>query len=180
MMDMRFVFRVVLAAIALLQFVAVGAPPAEATIGVGDKAPAVTLPNWEGHSVNLADLRGKVVVIDFWASWCSVCRHALPALDAMSRRFAASPVVVVGINIDKGRAMADRFLAEHLPAPAMLLLHDPQAAVLARFGAEGMPAIYVVDANGIIRLAESGYTPERLRAVERVVAQYLPRASETR
>ncbi len=174
---MRSIRRVRLVALGLALFLSVGGLPASAKITVGDGVPAVTLLNWQGQPVNLADLRGKVLVIDFWASWCGVCRQALPALDAMSRRFAASPVVVVGINIDKSRDMADRFLAEHLPAPAMLLLRDPQADVLARFGADGMPAIYVVDANGIVRLAESGYTVERLRVVENVVAQYLPLAS---
>lgn len=160
--------------VALLLFVAVGPPPAYARVTIGDAVPAVNLLNWDGQAVNLGEQRGKVVVIDFWASWCVVCRQALPALDAISRRFTGFPVVVMGINIDKARSMADRFLAEHLPAPAMLLLQDPKAEVLARFGAEGMPAIYVVDPSGIVRVAESGYAPERLTAVERAIAQYLP------
>jgi thiol-disulfide isomerase/thioredoxin len=174
--SMRSAWRLQFVFAALLLFVAAG-PPAHAKVTVGDTVPAVNLVNWDGQSVNLADLRGKVVVIDFWASWCGVCRQALPALDAIGQRFAKSGVVVVGINIDRTGAMADRFLAEHLPAPTMLLLRDPEAEVLARFGADGMPAIYVVDPNGIVRLAESGYAPERLTAVENVVAQYLPQAS---
>ena len=149
---------------------------AGAKIGVGDQAPEVVLPDWDGHSVDLKAWRGKVVVLDFWASWCLVCREALPVLEGVGRRFADMPVVVVGVNIDKSRAPAERFLAEHLPAPRMLLLWDSEAQMLARFGAEGMPAVYVIDPNGIVRLAESGYTPGREAAVERVIRQYLPQA----
>lgn len=175
---MRFALRSQLVVMALLLLMAAGPPRANAKITVGDTMPAITLLNWEGHAVNLAALRGKVVVIDFWASWCVVCRQALPAVDAISHRYAGAPVVVVGINIDKERSMADRFLTERLPAPTMLLLRDPEAEVLARFGADGMPAIYVVDPTGIVRFAESGYAPERLTAVEKVITQYLPQTPD--
>jgi thiol-disulfide isomerase/thioredoxin len=165
--------------LAVLLLVAAAAPPALAKVGVGDPVPAIHLRNWEGQSVDLATLRGKVVVIDFWASWCAVCRQALPSLDAMSRRFAGAPVLVLGINIDKAPSTADHFLAEYMPTHTMMLLRDPGAEALARFGAEGMPAIYVVDPKGIVRFAESGYAPERLTAVENVIRQYLPQASDT-
>ncbi len=153
-------------------------PIAQAKIVVGDEVPGLTLVNWSGQPVRLTDLRGKVVVIDFWASWCAVCRQALPALDSLSRRLGRGPVVVVGINIDQTPATADRFLRDYLPAPAMMLWRDPQAEALSRFGAEGMPAIYVVDPQGIVRLAESGYAPERLTAVEDIVSRYLPQAAD--
>ena len=162
---------------ALLLLEGARARPAPAKIIIGDAVPAIKLLDWEGQPVNLADLRGKIVVIDFWASWCAVCREALPSVDAISRRFAGASVVVIGINIDQTPSMADHFLADYLPVRSMMLLRDPEAEALARFGAEGMPAIYVVDPQGIVRFAESGYRPERLTAVENAVAQYLPQAS---
>ncbi len=153
---------------------------AEAKVGVGDELPDLKLTSWDGQPVSLAGLRGKVVVIDFWASWCVACRDALPALDALSRRFASGSVVVVGINIDQTAAMADRFLHDHLPTPHLQLWRDPQADALARFGAAGMPALYVVDPHGVVRFVDSGYAPERLAAVEEIVARYLPQAADSR
>src|SRR5215470_2525184 len=96
---------------ALLLAAVLGATVAHAdALRVGDTMPPLTLPDWQGRPVNLADLRGKVVVIDFWASWCQPCRQALPDLNAMSRAHAAAGLVVVAINIDKNIGSADRFL----------------------------------------------------------------------
>ncbi len=140
-----------------------------AAVGVGDRVPEVSLPDWQGGTTSLAAHRGQVVLIDFWASWCATCRTALPGVDAIARRHPGKGLVVLGIDIDGDRAAAERFLAEHLPHPALTLLRDPDGAVLARFGAAGMPALYVVDRQGIVRLAEAGYAPERLAAIEQIV-----------
>ena len=112
---MRYALRSQLVVIALLLLMAAGPSPAGARITVGDTVPSINLLNWEGQAVNLAELRGKVVVIDFWASWCVVRRQALPALEAISRRFAGSPVMVVAINIDKERSMATAFSPHACP-----------------------------------------------------------------
>jgi len=135
----------------------------------GDLLPAATLADWQGGSVDLDAWRGRVVIIDFWASWCQVCRAALPELDAISRRHASEGLVVLAVNIDKQRTPAERFLSEYLPEPAVTLLRDPEGALFARFGAQGMPALYVVDRAGVVRLAESGYSPQRLPNIERAV-----------
>ncbi len=63
------------------------------------------------------------------------------------------------------------------PAPALTVLYDPDGGVLARYGAEGMPALFVIDRGGVVRLAEAGYTPERLGLVERTVAALLGAAT---
>ena len=102
-------FRSVIAALLL---VAVAAPPACAKVTVGEAVPAINLLNWEGQPINLRDLRGQVVVIDFWASWCTLCRQALPALDALNQRHAGAPIAVIGINIDRERTTAEHFLAD--------------------------------------------------------------------
>jgi cytochrome c biogenesis protein CcmG/thiol:disulfide interchange protein DsbE len=142
-------------------------------VRVGDGLPAVTLFDWQGGAVDLAALRPRVMIVDFWASWCLPCREALPELNAIGQRHAAAGLQVVAVNIDKARAAAETFLQSRVPTPAMTLLHDPTGAALARYGAAGMPALYVVDQRGVVRLVESGFTVEELRSVEQLVARLL-------
>jgi peroxiredoxin len=140
-------------------------------------APPFTLPNWAGQPVSLQAFRGTVVLLDFWASWCSVCEAALPALDAIARRRKPEGLEVLAVNVDGSRRRADAFLAERLPRPAMTLLHDPDAAVLARYGAPGMPALYLIDRDGIVRRLETGFAPARLDEVEVAITALLRAAS---
>jgi thiol-disulfide isomerase/thioredoxin len=164
--------RIVLSGLLLVLVVSV-ATGVQAVVRVGDELAAVTLVDWQGRAVKLAATPGQVTLVDFWASWCQPCRDALPRLDALSRRYAAEGLRVFAINIDQTRAPADAFLQAHLPTPAMTLLHDPDGVVLARYGAGGMPALYVVDQRGIVRLVETGFTADKLREVERLVADLL-------
>lgn len=146
--------------------------------GVGDRAPAFTIDDWQGHSVSLASFRGKIVCVDFWASWCVACMQALPALDAIGRHHRSAGLEILAVNIDEDRAKADRFLAERLREPSVTPLRDPGGNLLARFGAEGMPALYLIDRDGVVRLVESGYSPDHLDRVERTIAELL-RAPES-
>jgi thiol-disulfide isomerase/thioredoxin len=143
-----------------------------AGVRAGDPAPGFTLPDWEGRRVALADFRGKPVCIDFWASWCTSCKAALPALDALARRHGA--VAFLAVNVDRDRDAAERFLTEHLPTHALVLLRDPTSTVLSRYGAAGMPALYLVDSDGVVRLAEGGYGPEGLDRLERTLGALAP------
>lgn len=142
-------------------------------VGVGYRAPAFTLEDWEGHPVSLVSFRGKVVCVDFWASWCVACTQALPALDAIGRRHRSAGLEILAVNIDEDRAKADRFLAERLREPSLTPLRDPGGNLLARFGAKGMPALYLIDRDGVVRLVDSGYSPDQLDLVERKLAELL-------
>jgi len=144
-------------------------------VRVGDELPVATLTDWEGTAVQLTAPRAGVMVIDFWASWCEACRTALPELNAIGQRYAADGLQVVAVNIDKRRAPADAFLQTYMSAPAMMLLRDPGGEILARYGAAGMPALYVIDQAGLVRLVESGFTVEKLHAVEALVTKLLNR-----
>ncbi len=163
----RLLFGLVISLVLVPRLAAAGA------IGVGDRLPSISLTAWDGTPVTSADLRGKPVVVDFWASWCATCRTALPALDGMARRLTERGVVVLAVNVDRDRAAADAWLAERLAAPRMTLAHDPEGALLARCGAGGMPAVYVVDRDGIVRFAEAGYALDRVAAIERAVEAVL-------
>jgi thiol-disulfide isomerase/thioredoxin len=152
---------------------ALAARVAAAGIGAGDRLPSFALAGWDGTRLQSADLAGKVLVVDFWASWCVPCREALPAIDAMARRLQDRGVVVLAVNVDRNRKAADAWLAERLPDGRVTLAHDPEGAFLARVGAAGMPAVYVVDRDGVVRFTESGYAPDRVAAIERAAESLL-------
>jgi len=138
-------------------------------VGVGDSAPAFTLPKAAGGELALADLRGKVVCLDFWATWCATCKAALPALDALARRGGFEDVRFLAVNIDRDGKLPDRFVVERLADTKMTLLRDDGGVLLARYGAEGMPALYVIDRDGVVRHVEAGYETAALQQVERVL-----------
>ena len=142
-------------------------------VGVGDPAPAFTLADRTGGQVALSDLRGRVVCLDFWATWCATCKAALPVLDALARRKGFEDVRFLAVNIDRDGKLADRFVAERLADTKMTLLRDDGGALLARYGAEGMPALYVIDRDGVVRHVEAGYETAALTRVERVLGDLI-------
>ncbi|MFN8543579.1 MAG: TlpA disulfide reductase family protein [Candidatus Binatia bacterium] len=155
--------------VALAIAVLVAGPARAGRLRVGDRLPAFALRDWQGRPLAASSLRGRVVCLDFWATWCPTCTTALPALDAVARRHPEATVLAVGV--DDRLADGDRFVATRLPAPALTLARDPGGDLLARLGADGMPALWVVDRDGIVRLAVAAYTPERLEEVERLLAE---------
>jgi thiol-disulfide isomerase/thioredoxin len=160
-------------AVILLIAMALASAPAIASIGVGDEAAPFTLADASGQSVTLASLRGQIVILDFTASWCTACRTALPALERLGLSHAGRGVSVVTVTIDTNRRDADRFLAEVVPGATMRVLYDPTGRTLARYGAAGMPAHYVLDRAGIVRFVASGYTADRMGAIDAVVTRLL-------
>lgn len=101
-----------------------------------------------GDALDLGSLRGKVVVIDFWASWCEPCRHSFPWLNAMQAKYADRGLVIIGVNVDRERAAAERFLRE-VPA-TFRIVYDPGGALAAHYDVPGMPSSYVIGPNGDI------------------------------
>jgi cytochrome c biogenesis protein CcmG/thiol:disulfide interchange protein DsbE len=142
---------------------------AAAAARTGARAPDFTLPDLDGRPVALAALRGRVVVVEFWASWCAPCGMMLPALDALARRYPASEVTVLAVSVDQSRAAAEALLANRIGDPALTVLHDRSSEVLAEYGADGIPATYVIDAAGTIRLVEDGASAEGLADVARTI-----------
>jgi thiol-disulfide isomerase/thioredoxin len=126
----------------------------------GERAPDVVLPDLDGKEVKLAALRGSVVVLDFWASWCGPCKKELPALDALARRYAGEgkPVVILAVNIDRERRNAEKFLASARVSSLRVLL-DPKGKGAAAYDLPTMPTSYVIDGEGIVRLVHAGYAP---------------------
>jgi cytochrome c biogenesis protein CcmG, thiol:disulfide interchange protein DsbE len=108
-----------------------------------------------GAELRLADYRGKVVVVDFWASWCVPCRRSFPWMNAMHARYGDRGLVVIGVNVDRERAAAEQFLAE---VPADFRIHyDTDGRLAEEFGVEAMPSSYVIGRDGEIVTRHLGF-----------------------
>lgn len=119
----------------------------------GDKAPNFTLTDLNGKSVSLSDYKGKVVVLNFWASWCPPCKAEMPEFNEMDREFKkSSDTVLLAINMTDGRRetkkKVETFIAEQKYKMRVLLDSDGKASNL--FGIRYLPTTYVIDADGIV------------------------------
>lgn len=132
----------------------------------GQPAPAVDLPAVGGAAgASLESLRGKVVYVDFWASWCGPCRVSFPILEALRTEFGAQGFEVLAISVDERESDAIGFL-EEVPVSYPVVL-DPTGATPSAYGVRGMPTGYLVDRAGIVRDIHEGFRKsdaEKLRA----------------
>jgi cytochrome c biogenesis protein CcmG/thiol:disulfide interchange protein DsbE len=117
-----------------------------------------------GAALELAALKGKVVYVDFWASWCVPCRLSMPALDAMYRKHASQGFMVVGFNKDVELADAQRFL-QRVPV-TFPLVQDADDAAARAFDVKAMPSGYLVDRKGVVRKVHRGFTQETATTLE--------------
>ncbi len=125
-------------------------------LDAGDRAPAFAAPALKGGGmVELSKYRGKVVYLDFWASWCAPCLKAIPAIEKMRGEFPADDFQIVAVNVDKKKKKALRFLEKNpigYPSAA-----DPKGRLPGQFGLETMPTSYLIDRDGVIRYVHRGF-----------------------
>ena len=100
-----------------------------------------------GEPLDIAQYRGKVVLVDFWASWCEPCRQSFPWLNEMQAKYR-DRLAVIGVNVDRERAEANRFLAQ-VPAHFQII-YDPDGELAARYDLMGMPTSLVFDSSGAL------------------------------
>ena len=127
------------------------------------------------QSLSLASLRGSVVYVDFWASWCVPCRLSMPVLDALYRDNHARGFVVVGINKDVSGEDARRFLKK-VPV-SFPLVSDAQDAAARAFEVKTMPSGYLVDRKGVVRIVHRGFTEETAAELRKEVEALLKEPS---
>jgi thiol-disulfide isomerase/thioredoxin len=153
------------AAAALLLLLSQSALAVEA----GAAAPVLAMPalNEPSRTVSLAQLKGQVVYVDFWASWCVPCRISFPALEALYKEHGAQGFVVIGVNKDVSAADAQRFLAK-VPVTFTLVADGGDAAARG-FDVKAMPSGYLIDRKGVVRKVHRGFTEETATELRREV-----------
>jgi thiol-disulfide isomerase/thioredoxin len=140
--------------------------------GAGAKAtPDVSIHGADGAPVRLADYKGKVVLVDFWASWCPPCKTSFPAIDALYRAYQEKGLEVLAVNVDERRQDADRFLDAH--PHKMTVLFDAKGVSPLAFGVKGMPSSFLIDRAGNIRFTHMGYSGNVDDSFHREIAQLL-------
>lgn len=138
-------------------------------------APSFTLPT-RGGTVAMDSLRGNVVYVDFWASWCGPCQKSFPWMKSLHERFGSKGLVIVAINLDKDRSAADDFLAKY--AAPFQVAFDPSGKTAKAYKVWGMPTSYVVSPTGAILSTHPGFDPKRTAAIEAEIEGALPRPAQ--
>jgi peroxiredoxin len=141
----------------LLTTLLCAATPASAAVSPGAPAPAFTLAARDGGRLSLADLKGQVVMINFWATWCGPCRQEMPLLAQLHDKYEPLGFTMIGVNVEPDSAAAVDWL-KGVPV-SFPILFDTDSAVAGRFGVEGMPSSVLVDRNGQVRYIHRGYKP---------------------
>jgi thiol-disulfide isomerase/thioredoxin len=163
------VARLIAAAAALL--LALPALAAELKPWTGGAAPALALRDLAGREHRLADYRGKVVVVNFWATWCEPCVREMPSLERLQARMGGR-VAVLAVNYAEGEGRIGDFLAKH-PA-ALTVLLDRDTAVAKAWMARVLPTTFIVDPSGRVRYSAIGEIDADAPAFDAALRRLLP------
>ena len=115
-------------------------------------------------SVDLTDYEGKVVILDFWASWCVPCRRSFPWLDKMQHKYREQGLVVIGVNLDAEPAAAESFLRDY--PVSFRIVRDEGAMLARRYDVIAMPSSYIIDRDGAIAVRHLGFKTARVQEYE--------------
>jgi cytochrome c biogenesis protein CcmG/thiol:disulfide interchange protein DsbE len=135
----------------------------EKVVTVGDKAPEFNLTTDSGRRISRSDFGGRLLVLNFWATWCPPCIEEMPSLDELQKRLAASGVVVLGVSVDRSERAYRDFLRK--AGVSFLTARDPSASISSEYGTFKFPETYVIDAAGRVVQKHIGpmlWTDEKL------------------
>jgi thiol-disulfide isomerase/thioredoxin len=140
-------------------------------LAIGKEMPDISGTDAEGKKLDLANYRGKVVVVDFWASWCGPCMAMVPHEKELVKRMDGKPFVLLGVNLDRSRSALEKSQKEH--DITWHSIYDEDGKIASKFNVQYIPTIYVLDARGVIRY--KGVRGEALdRAVESLLKKEAP------
>jgi thiol-disulfide isomerase/thioredoxin len=121
-------------------------------------APAFQLSGRGGKAIDLAQFRGQVVMINFWATWCGPCRQEMPLLEQIHKKYKAMGFTMLGVNVEPDSKAADAWLAKNGPV-SFPIAYDTESKVSKLYKVGGMPSTVIVDRKGNVRVIHKGYKP---------------------
>ena len=110
-----------------------------------------------GETLKLSQYKGKVVLLDFWASWCAPCKQEFPFLVQLHHQLKNKKFTVIGVNVDTDLQKVDRFLSKQKAKPAFPIVFDSQGKIAELYQLQGMPTTILIDKNGVIRYRHTGF-----------------------
>ena len=139
--------------------------PPEAVVNIGQSAPSFKLPDLDGREISLEEYKGKIVLLDFWATWCSPCRMTMPVVEKLSREYP-DEMVVLAVNLRESKEDIEKYAFEQAISSQILL--DEEGKVSSNYGAYAIPMQFLIDRSGIVRHIQTGYNSNmasRMRAL---------------
>jgi thiol-disulfide isomerase/thioredoxin len=135
-----------------------------------DSAPLMELSLGQ-DKIDFADYRGKVILLDFWASWCGPCRQSFPWMNEMQARYGEQGLVVLAVNLDQDKQDAEAFLND-VPAE-FVIAYDPSGSSAEKMEVMGMPMSYLIDRNGKVQHRLIGFNSQKKSEHEKHIRSLL-------
>ena len=147
-----------------------------AAIEKSETPPEFSLRASDGRLVSLSDYRGKVVYLDFWASWCGPCEHTLPWMQRLQQRFQSRGFEVVAVNLDATKSEAEKLLSR--VAASYTVLFDPTGTVASKYDIPSMPTSLLIGRDGKVAAVHAGFEDGDGELIERQISNLLQTPSD--
>jgi thiol-disulfide isomerase/thioredoxin len=145
-------------------------------LALGDAMPTCVLSSFDGgQPVQIEQFKGKVVYVDFWASWCGPCAKSFPFLNQLDTDFKAKGLQILGVNLDEEKSAAQDFLAQ-FPA-SFAIVTDSAGQCAKNFAVQGMPSSYLIDQKGYIQHVHLGFRPSEAEEIRALIQQLIDTGS---
>jgi peroxiredoxin len=146
------------------------APPVFAIAQKGQPAPLFKVPTTTGQKIALANYKGSVVILDFFATWCAPCKESIPHLIGLSAKYAKQKVQFLGLSLDESSSELNSFIAaKKIPYPVAFADEDMQSD----YGLRSIPTIYIIDKKGVVADKYMGFSDEMGRKMEETIKRLL-------
>ena len=132
---------------------------------------AVLAPAANAATLDLSAYKGKVVYLDFWASWCGPCKLSFPYMERLAYYYSKQPFVIVAVNVDHSRAKADAFLST--VNARFPIVYDPRGVIAAHYGVKAMPTSILIGRDGRVRYVDKGFFAEQMPIYESHIAELI-------
>ena len=126
----------------------------EGVVDIGQSAPPFKLPDLNGEEISLEEFNGKIVLLDFWASWCGPCRMTMPVVERLSKEYP-DDMVLLAVNMGESKDAVEKYVFEEAISAQVLL--DEKGTVGASYGARVIPMHFLIDRSGVVRHIQTGY-----------------------